>query len=867
MPIHTIQPNFSGGEVSPHLYARVDAQAYGSWLKTGCNFLVHPQGGASNRPGTAHVNTAKYAAKNCRLIPFVLSSTEAYVLEFGHQYIRVHTQAGTMQQGGSIYELSSPYKEQEIDSVNFVQYENNLFLTHSSYPPKKLTRNANGYFTLQNLSIKDGPFIAANTDETKKVRLSSDSETVTSEGVKASLAIQPMSYPNYFIQAFWQGERFYDPSGTGFDVSGVVQAFNSRCGSTGCVAYNQGGILRIESPQATGGDWNGAELMIYYRSSIVAPPNLIVTQQLRGGTNAGTVISSGEATLYLESNVDLFRPGHEGALWSVNHHIESQYESGTLGYTDTSAVIKSGGDWGFRTMGEWYGEIVLESSEDQVTWKQVKHFTKGEDDENLNVLGDLATSVKMYYVRLRCLEITGEMGYVLQAASFNQEGIVRLDDYVSARKMKVTILRQPGDSSAWTYDWAEGAFSADAGYPRCVFFFQNRLGFAGSQREPQAIWFSKTAEYEDFGYQRDIADSDAISVHLSSKKLNTITSVAVGTKLLVFTTGSEWSLGSNGALTPYNMVISQEGERGSSLAAPLVVGNRTLYVQARGGVLRDFFYDYSGDCYTGRDLTLRAKHLFFNREIKELAYQQEPDNLVWCVLNDGTLLSLTYLAEQDVCAWMRHETQGKFISVCCIPSHGYDETWFLVERNNKRYIERLMPRMNSTAAEDQVFLDASVSKKQLTAFTEVTGLGHLEGKKVNVLADGNPIYGLTVSNSKVVLPRAVYTAHVGLSYQACLETLPVEFNLADGTVQDRKRRLVQVTLKVLNSRGGLVGAETDKLDELIYFPASAYGQAAALQTLDLTKMLSSVHGYFPTITVLQKDPLPLTVLAILTHVG
>ena len=140
----------------------------------------------------------------------------------------------------------------------------------------------------------------------------------------------------------------------------------------------------------------------------------------------------------------------------------------------------------------------------------------------------------------------------------------------------------------------------------------------------------------------------------------------------MFTAGSEWSLGCSGALTPYNIEIHQEGERGASGVPPIVVGNRTLYVQSRGSVLRDFFYQYSSASYTGRDLTLRARHLFFNKEIREMAYQQEPDNLIWCVMSDGGLLSLTYLAEEDLFAWTRHETQGQFLSVCSIPSRGYD---------------------------------------------------------------------------------------------------------------------------------------------------------------------------------------------------
>jgi len=865
MVLHAIQPNFSGGEVSPHLYGRVDAASYGSWLKKASNFFVHPQGGASNRPGTAYVNTVKYFQKNCRLIPFVLSEEEAYVLEMGEGYIRVHAPAGTLLKEGEIYEIITPYQAKDLDTVNYVQYDRTLFLVHADYYPKKLTRTQDGYFVLEDMAIKDGPFMLANTDEKKKVRLLRKTDTVVSDGVKASLSFLPISYPNYFIQAYWRGERFYDPSGFGFNTSEVVQSFNQRYASTGCVAYNQGGVLRIESAQENGGDYNGAQLVIEYRAALLSAPELVVSQTMSGGCNAGEVISSGEEKLYLEADFDLFRPGQAGGLFSLHHRIESFYETGTLGYEGISATIKTGGDWRLRTSGSWYGEMALESSEDQITWTKVKHFTKAQEEDNISTLGTLELSAKMRYLRVRCLGISGEMGYILQADAFVQEGIVKLESFVSARQMLVSVQRQPGNMDEWTHDWAEGSFSEDAGFPTCVFFYQDRLGFAGTKKEPQTLWFSKTAEYENFGYLRSLADSDAISLNLSGKKLNAINSVATGAKLLIFTAGSEWSLGSSGALTPYNIEIAQEGERGASKVSPLVVGSRTLYVQSRGSVLRDFFYEYSSDSYTGRDLTLRAKHLFVNKEIKALAYQQEPDNLIWCVLNDGSLLSLTYLSEEEMFAWTCHETQGKFLSVCSIPARGYDETWFLIERNGQCFVERLLPRMSSPAIEDQIFLDCSISKKSTQPFTEMGGLAHLEGQYISVLADGNPLTDIPVKDGKISFSKAVYTAHAGLAYQACLQTLPVVFETAEGSVQDRRRRLVKITLKMLDSRGGQAGAEGGKLDDLQGDPAESYDVAPSLQTRDFCKIVSSSHSVFPAIEFLQKEPFPVTLLAVVTQ--
>ena len=342
--------------------------------------------------------------------------------------------------------------------------------------------------------------------------------------------------------------------------------------------------------------------------------------------------------------------------------------------------------------------------------------------------------------------------------------------------------------------------------------------------------------------------------------------MAVSNKLLVFTAGSEWTISSSGALTPYNIQIQQQSERGASRTAPLMVGNKALYVQARGGVLRDFYYDYNSASYTSNDLTLYAKHIFFNREIREVCYQQEPDNLIWCVLDNGTLAVLTYLAEQNVCAWTRHDTQGNYKSICTIPNRGYDEIWFAVERNGRCFIERLAQRLASKEPEDQLFLDAAVSRKSETAFSELGGLEHLEGCEVGVLADGSPLAGLVVEDGKITLPRPMKCVHAGLAYEAELQTLPAVLEQANGTMQDRRRRLVSVTVKMLDSRGGKVGTDPNQLDEIIQRGTENFNTPITLKTQDYVLSLSGAHSLVPSVIFKQTEPLPVTLLAFISRI-
>ncbi|MBQ9971342.1 MAG: hypothetical protein IJP25_04385 [Elusimicrobiaceae bacterium] len=864
MVFHHLQPSFSGGEVAPALHARSDSPSYGSWLKTARNFYVHPQGGASNRPGTLFMGSGK---GKCRLIPFVLSEEEAYVLEMGEKYLRVFTAAGQLlNEDGSVYELSVPYGTHEVSAVRYAQYEQTLFLTHPNHPPKKLVRVSAGQFELVDLPIRYGPFKPTNTDETRHLRLVKYHETVVSQGACATCAFLPEVDARYFVQAYFKGELFFSGRDFGLDLSFLVSEFNRQYAAQGCTATHLGGVIKITSPVETGGDWNGVELVLEYRNSFAGSAVWTVVQTLSGGANRGSEVPLGEQKYLLESDFDIFSPQHIGGRFSLLHPVESQFLTGTLGYEDISGSVKTAGDWRLVTAGSWTGSLALEISQDLgASWQQKKTFSRAEGEENLSTFGQLDDTEGMYLVRLRALSIVGEAAYELQAESFLQEGVAVVRDFITPRQAAVEIEREYGNQD-WTVDWAEGAFSPKAGYPACVFFYQNRLGLAGTKEEGQTVWFSKTGEFANFGHARaTVREDDSFCVTLAGKTLNAIRSVMVSGRLLVFTAGSEWSISSSGALTPYNVQVEQLGERGSFSTPCILVGNRALFVQARGGVLRDFVYDYNSASYTGNDLTLYAKHLFFHQEITDMAYQQEPDNLVWCVLSGGKLASLTYLPQQNLCAWTHHETQGAFKSICVVPNRGYDEVWLAVERANGYCIERLVQRLASKEPQDQLFLDSAVSRKGTESFTEITGLSHLEGCSVGIFADGNPSGEQVVLNGKITLPRAANCVHAGLTYAAELQTLPVVLEGSNGTLADRQRRLVSVTVKMLDSRGGRIGTREEALEEILQRSGEKWGEPIPLKTQEYRLNVSAVHGLTPGVLFKQTDPLPVTILAVVSR--
>ncbi len=864
MVLHRLQPSFTGGEISPSLQLRVDASSYHTWLKSAQNMLVHPQGGISNRAGTQYMGTAKQSDKSCRLIAFPISETEGYVLETGANYIRFFTDNGpVLDAGGNPLEVATPYAQEAIFELRVAQYNNELYIAHKNYPLYKLTRTDLGAFNFAPVDLRYGPFMPANTDETKQLRVYPQTTTVVSEGVAATLAFAPVNYSNWMVWAYFNGNCFYVADDFGLNLADIADNFNVAYNAQGLSATVQGSILRIASAAADGGDWNGKVLMLEYRSRFTGPADSTVSQALSGGENAGTQTVVQPGRYILESNTALFTPQHVGGRFCLVHGVDANYQSGTLGYEAISGVISSGSDWTLRTSGTWTGTLTVEASYDNgTTWKAHKVLSRASGEDNFYLAGNLNDAENLVKLRVRSGQNSGEAGYELSAQAFVQRGVVNVLSYISATQVVVEMERPCGGES-WTDKWAEGSFSPAAGYPSCVFFYQDRLGLAATRAEAQTLWFSKTSNFTDFGRARDtLLGTDSLSIRLGSTKLNTIVAVVVSAKLLIFTVGSEWTLSCNGALSLDSIELAQQSERGADSTPPIQIGNRTIFVQAGGSSIRDWVYDYATSSYTGQDLTLRAKHLFQAQTIKQIAYTQEPDSLLWCLTTTGELRSLSYIPEQDICAWTHHQTAGTFVSICALSNQGQDELWLAVNRAGGIYIERLRQRLPETSTSAGVFLDSSVCVYNATPSTQVTGLAHLEGQTVCALADGNVVRNLTVQSGSITLPQTATQVQVGLAYEAFFQTLPV----ANATALARKQRYVSVRVHLLSSRGGYVGTSEEAMTELVQRTSEAYNAPITLQTGAQTVLLAMRHTAEPSVLIKQQDPLPLTVLGIVVKV-
>lgn len=432
--------------------------------------------------------------------------------------------------------------------------------------------------------------------------------------------------------------------------------------------------------------------------------------------------------------------------------------------------------------------------------------------------------------------------------------------------------RNIGPDRSDTPPKARNPFAGAGNYPSCATFYEQRLVFGNSINNPQTIWMSNSANFENFNVSNPAKDDDAVTVTIYAREVNAIRHLVPLDNLITLTSGAEWRLAGasdTGFITPSSIERRPQSYWGSAAVPPLVVGNTLLFVQDKGSKVRDLSYSFESDGYAGSNLSVLAEHLFEGHTVEEWAFAKVPHSLVWCVRDDGQLLTLTYLREHEVWGWAQHETDGVVESVCAVSEGDEDAVYLIVKRTvggrDVRYIERLHSR-TFTDIEDAFFVDSGLSYDGPASQT-LGGLWHLEGCEVVALADGNVFRGLTVVNGAVTLNVAVSKAHVGLAYTTDIRTLPVDLGSREGTVQGRRKRVGKVTLRVEQSRGMFLGPAPDRLTEWKQRATEAWGEAIQPFTGDVDIPILPQWNAEGDLWIRQSDPLPLTLLAAMPEIS
>lgn len=257
-------------------------------------------------------------------------------------------------------------------------------------------------------------------------------------------------------------------------------------------------------------------------------------------------------------------------------------------------------------------------------------------------------------------------------------------------------------------------FQSTGNYPSAVTYSQQRRIFANTDNAPETVWSSRIGSFNNFMTRFPVQDDDPVNFTLVGKQVNEIRHLLELRQLLALTVGSEWAINGDqsGVLTPSDINAKQQTYNGASVLSPLNVNGSALYVQARGSVVRDIAFNYELDAYNGNDITIFSSHLFERFTLVDWAYQQVPNSVVWAVRDDGTVLGLTYIREQQMLAWHRHDFGGTVENVCVVPDGNEDAVYFVIKRTingaDYRYIEKMDTRQIDDI-KDAIFLDSALS--------------------------------------------------------------------------------------------------------------------------------------------------------------
>lgn len=562
----------------------------------------------------------------------------------------------------------------------------------------------------------------------------------------------------------------------------------------------------------------------------------------------------------------VFTPDNVGGYFELIHtrtENDISFDFKANGETEPLEVF---GYWSLTTHGTWTGELKVQRSFDHgATWADYRSYSSARDS-NVSTSGEEEKDDVLYRLKMEEYEQSGSgtlkmCRALLSNPDFVVTGVVKITAYRSATEVCGTVIKKLGDAAP-TGEWNEGAWSIRRGFPCAIAFFEERMMFGGTAHKPQTVWGSKTNDWNNFLLGSN--DDDAIEFQLVSDTVNAICWMCSHDALVIGTCDSEWTLSASNseeALTASNVRVRRQSVYGSSSIPARMVGDVILFVQRQGRKVREFVFSVEKNGYVSPDLTVLAEHIT-KSSIRETALQQQPDSILWCLLNDGTIAAMTYERDQEVCGWQRIATDGTVLSLAILPQAQEDQIYIAVQRNGKRMIERFAPREWERIA-DCVYVDSGVVRTGQNLET-VSGLDHLEGRDVQILADGAVQPPRKVSGGKITLDTPADKIVAGLGFESLLSPMPIEIEMQNGFSMLRRKVIAELRIRVYNSIGGEARAGEDQFQKIISRDVLNDIVDAAVVPKTEPVQLQTQSGYLdaPMIEVRQTEPLPLNIAAI-----
>ncbi len=926
MPVEK-QLSFTGGEVNSSLWGRADLQKFDSSCRTLLNMIIHAEGGASNRPGSKYVGVVPDSSTAARLIPFKFNTEQTYQLEFSDFAMRV------LKDGAYVLEPSV--------SVTAISTAN----------PCELTIGAHTYVVGQDLYLSGASDSMVELPSGTYRINSVTATTVTIEDIFGN-NIDSTLYTAYTAGA----------------TVGVVPVFDTFFPHTDLrlLKFTQSAdVLTVTHPNHNRMyDFSRTDHHVWTVTPVVFVPGIDAPT---GFTATPNTANTGLVRDYVVTATD--EETGEESIASSSNNANHDISAGTGRTNDCTWTVVVGAskysvycdDTASGVFG-YIGSATTNIFEDNYIDPDYTK-TPPETKSPLFVFEDFvitgASQTNPCVLTITAGDRTPAEGDQVDISGVT--GMVELNGNTyfatSATATSITLEEKDGtplDALGFgLYTGPSGTANvSEQGYaPRCLTYHQQRRMHGGPTNKPSTWFTSRIGLFTNMNVSAITQDDDAITFNVVAEDVNEIRDMKSQKHLFLFTSSGVWQLstGEKIAFAAENIASDEIDSWGVSNVRVLKVGQSMLYVQDGGRVVRDLQDTIEANGYSGDELTLLAKHMFKNRTIVEWAFARDPDSIVWCVMDDGTVNALTYLRKHQVWGWTRHNTDGFYESVSAIPEGtGEYGVYFVVRRTvngqTMRYVERLANR-NITSIKDSFFVDSGLSfdnpinvtgatqtdpvvittdttdlsngdlidmddfagmvelngnrykvanktgttieltdKDDVdidgTGFaayesdgvwrapvTSVSGLDHLEGKTVSILADGGTETQKVVTNGQVTIDDPASRIHAGLPFVSDLETIGVDLTSLNGfgDALARRKANIIVKLRVDKTVGIWIGPNEDELEE--YKPPAVEANEGQQFISDvIAKSFLPVWDHHGTVFVRQADPLPMTILSIMPEV-
>lgn len=472
-----------------------------------------------------------------------------------------------------------------------------------------------------------------------------------------------------------------------------------------------------------------------------------------------------------------------------------------------------------------------------------------------------------------------DVGRLIRMKQGSNWGWLKITVFNSTTSVDATVEGDNLSASSAVEDWRLGAWSTTTGYPSGVTFYEDRLFFGGGVDFPQRIDGSNTGDYENMAptdADGIVPDDRAVSFTLNATNVNAIVWLKDDEKgLLVGTVGGEWVVRAstaNEVITPANIKATRSSIEGSADIDAIRANQAVLFVQRAKKRLREMAYRFEDDGFRAPDMTVLSEDITGGGLI-ELAFQQQPYDLMWAPRADGKLIGFTYERDQEVTAWHQHTiggTDALVKSVTSIPdtTGARDELWIVTSRTinggTRKFVEYMAPYWtDDTDIEDAVFMDCAATYDG-AATTTITGLDHLEGESVTILADGATHPNKTVASGSITLDRSTQVAQVGEGYNGNIQTMKIDQGTREGGALMKPKRIHRTTLRLWETVNLMVGTTEATIDRVIFrTSADNLGEAIQPFTGDKEHTPNSTYDREGQVYLRQDQPLPCTVIAMM----